>query len=280
MGFLAKIAFSGFLGIMGVVNCVEGVQQSITGNMTSYLNACSKAVEDSDYFRNFRSRHEYASILGEWGHANEYAHYFLTHASEEALSQLELFKRLDQYGSPSTCNFPGLEGFSPINIRYMYIADHLARLFQLPSHPKIGEIGAGFGGQCYILSHRIPFSSYFIYDLPEAERLTEKILKLLSVDRVNLLLLETPFPEDKIDLLISNYAFSECGRETQLDYFDRIIRKADRGYMLFNQLRCMDTLSPDEFVQLLNDQGMNASIHQEPVNTHSDNVLIVWDRTR
>jgi hypothetical protein len=130
------------------------------------------------------------------------------------------------------------------------------------------------------LSQIQPFSSYFIYDLPEVEGLIEKMMKTLSVERVHLMPVDASIPEEKIDLLISNYAFSECDRQTQLSYFERILKKADRGYIIFNQINNFNSLSPTELIKLLEDYHMNPKTYEEPIFTYQDNVLIVWDKTK
>ena len=143
----------------------------------------------------------------------------------------------------------------------------------------MAEIGAGFGGQCYILSQIIPFARYWIYDLPETERLIEKVVSTLSIPNVECLPVEAPFPEERIDLLISNYAFSECDREMQMDYFDRVVKRADRGYMIYNRTGGIGAMTPEEFFELLQKNGMKPAILPEPVCTYEGNVLIAWDRT-
>ncbi len=257
----------------------EYAQQSITGSMPTYLEACSKAVEDPSYFQTFRSRPEYGPIL-ECGFGGESAQYLLNKASSQTLAKLELFRRLDQYGAPVTNDIPGVGRFSGTTLRYVVIADQITKFFSLPSQPVIAEVGAGFGGQCYILSHAIPFSKYFIYDLPEVECLIGKMMQTLAVKNVSLMPLQSQLPVGKIDLLVSNYAFSECSRETQLSYFERVLSKADRGYIIFNKLGCFNSLSAEELVQLLDERHMNPQVHPEPIFTYQDNVLITWDKNR
>jgi hypothetical protein len=256
----------------------EYAQQSITGNIPTYTATCLKAVEDPYYFQNFRSLPEYGPIL-ECGFEGESAQYLLKNGSPQILEKLELFRKLDLFGNPVTNNITGVGRFSGTTLRYIVIASQITKFFNLPPNPKIAEIGAGFGGQCYILSQIIPFSNYFIYDLPQVELLIEKMMKTLSVEHVSLMKLHDPLPEEKIDLLISNYAFSECDRQTQLDYFERVLEKADRGYILFNQLHGFDSLSSDELVTLLEDHHMNPKIYEEPIFTYQGNLLIIWDKT-
>jgi hypothetical protein len=164
-------------------------------------------------------------------------------------------------------------------LRYVLVADHISRLFNLPQNYTIAEIGAGFGGQAYILSRLLPFSQYYIYDLPEVEMLIGKMMSTLSVSNVTCLDPYGELPVDSVDLFISNYAFSECDRETQIDYFKRVAVKAKRGYMLYNNTNIFDHLTLTDFIELLQAHGINPKIHAEPVFSYTGNVLVTWDRT-
>ena len=90
-------------------------------------------------------------------------------------------------------------------------------------------------------------------------------------------------PEDQIDLFISNYAYSECDRDTQMDYFDRLIKKSKRGYVIYNQLSGyypINSLSAREFFDLLEKNGLHPQADRELIRTFDNNVLIVWDITK
>lgn len=254
----------------------EPLQQSISGSQPSYLDVCLQAVEDPYYFQRFRSIPAYSSIV-ECRLGREWLKIFLKNASNETVEKLDILRKIDQYGNPATNELMSVGRFSGTTLRYIVIADQITKLFRLPELPKIAEIGGGFGGQCYVLSHLAPFSQYFIFDLPVVERLIEKMMHTLSVQNVTLVPYNDPLPEEKIDLLISNFAFSECSRETQLGYFNRVIRKADRGYILFNKINHFDSLSVDELVGLIRDLHKHPKVLAEPIFSHKDNVLIIWD---
>ena len=253
-------------------------RESMTGNMPTYLQSCLNAAEDPSFFQDFRSNPDYRSVL-ECGFVGESVEYLFKKGSPETLEKLESFEKLDRFGTPGTGDISGLGQFSGATLRYIVIADQITQLFDLPSNAKIVEIGAGFGGQCYILSQMIPFSHYFIYDLPEVDCLIKKMMQMLSVENVYLMPLIEDLPQ-KVDLLISNYAFSECDRQTQLDYFEKVVKNADRGYMILNQLGYFDSLTPKELFQLLEDNHMNPKIYEEPIFTYEGNLLIVWDKTK
>lgn len=257
--------------------------ESITGNDSSYLESCRKATSDPLFFERFRASPGYTHAL-EVGNGTAFAGYILQRASQDVFLHLHELQRLEDFGSPATSYYPHLGCFSGTTLRYIVIAEDIKEMFSLPQKPKIVEIGAGFGGQCYILSHLFPFSKYYIYDLPEVEGLINKMMKALSVRGVICLPIAEELPDEKIDLLISNYAYSECDRKTQLDYFARVLKRADRGYITYNQIARrvygLDSLTPDEFISLLEEQGIKPKIYTEPIMTGEDNLLIVWDKTR
>ncbi len=256
--------------------------ESISSFDNTYKEACVKIANDPWYFEHFRSLDAYTHIV-ETGGGKEFADYLWAHASKTIWNKFSIFEKLDHIGAPVKTSYPGIGMFSATTLRYIVIAQQMEHLFTLPDHPTVVEIGAGFGGQCYILSQLVSFSHYYIYDLPEVSLVIDKVLTALCVNNATCLPLDQNITEENIDLVISNYAFSECTRETQLDYFNRVIKKSLRGYMIYNQIASsvfgLDSLSPQEFVSLLKQSGKNPKIYQEPVQTYPGNLLIVWDTT-
>jgi len=257
--------------------------ESISGNDGTYRNICLKAVEDSWYFQNFRSLSDYTHIVEVAG-GRHFADYINKYASKEIRGMFAVFEKLDYIGNPPTSYFPGIGTFSGTTLRYIIVANHIRELFSLPNNAAVVEIGAGFGGQCYILSQLQSFSNYYIYDLPEVEALIDKVMGVLHINQVNCLPMDYELPDESIDLVISNYAFSECTRETQLNYFNNVIKKSKRGYIIYNQITArvfgLDYLSPAEFVTLLKQNGKNPKVYSEPVPTDIDNLLIIWGNDR
>lgn len=254
-------------------------QKSMTGNSVPYREVCRDAILDDAIFQNFRSIKAYFDAV-ECGQGGEFAHYIKSHATPKTLSLIPEFRKLDLYGNPVRNDISEFGLFSGTTLRYILFADHISRLFDLPQDYTVVEIGAGFGGQAYVLSQLHPFSQYYIYDLPEVEMLIDKMMSILSVSNVSCLDAYVELPLDRVDLFISNYALSECDRETQLDYFKRVVVKAKRGYMLFNDTNIFDHLSRSDFIELLQEHGIQHKIHPEPVFSYTGNVLITWDRTK
>lgn len=255
------------------------IQKSTTGNSVPYREVCRDASVDDTVFQNFRSIKAYFDAV-ECGLVGEFAQYIRSYATPKTIGLLPEFRKLDLYGNPVRNLIPGLGLFSGTTLRYVSIADHISRLFELPKDYTVVEIGGGFGGQAYVLSKRLPFSKYYIYDLPEVEALIDKMMSTLAVSNVSC---EDPYgelPVDSVDLFISNYALSECDRETQLDYFKRVVSKAKRGYMIYNDTNLFEHLTLTDFIDLFQSYGIQPTIHQEPVCTYTGNVLITWDTTQ
>lgn len=254
-------------------------QHSITGKSVPYREVCRNAAFDDSTFQNFRNIEAYFNAV-ECGQSGEFAEFIRNHATPRTLSLIPQFNKLDLYGNPVRNTIQGFGSFSGTTLRYVMFADHISRFFDLPKDYTVAEIGAGFGGQAYILSILIPFSKYYIYDLPEVELLINKMMSTLSVSDVTCLDAYAELPTESIDLFISNYALSECDRNTQLDYFERVVAKAKRGYILFNDTNNYDHLSLYEFIRLFHAHGILPKIHPEPVFSYTGNVLITWDKTK
>ncbi len=255
--------------------------KSISGDMAGYREVCERATSNDWYFKNFRSLPVYQLVV-EGGplfgsiYGNAFAKYLTHHGLKETLDKLSSFRLLDTYGNAEINDFQGVGLFSATTLRYIVIANHIKKLFPLPHKTTIVEIGGGFGGQCFVLSQLLDLKKYYLFDLPEVNPLIEKMLKTLEVNNFVTLPQEAEFSELNLDLVISNYAFSECDKTTQLHYIDKIISKAKRGYIIYNTHTAFDTLSCENFVTLLKNYGITAKIYAEPIKTHDNNTLVVW----
>ena len=131
-------------------------QKSVTGNSLPYRDVCKSAAMDDGIFQNFRSIKAYFDAV-ECGQGGEFAEYIRHYATPKTLSLIPQFSKLDLYGNPVRNMIQGFGLFSGTTLRYILFADHISRLFDLPKDYTVAEIGAGFGGQAYILSQLLPF---------------------------------------------------------------------------------------------------------------------------
>ena len=273
------LTIAGFLLASNLLCREEIVQKSVTGQSISYREICRDAALDDLIFQKFRSMKPYFDAL-ECGQGGEFADYILKYATAKTRLLIPEFRKLDLYGDPVRNEIPKFGQFSGATLRYVLFGDLMCRLFDLPQDCTVVEIGAGFGGQAYVLSHLVPFSNYYVYDLPEAEMLIDKMMSTLDVQNVTCLEATSELPVESVDLLISNYSLSECDLETQLDYFHRVVIKAKRGYMIFNDTNPLVHLTLSDFIDLLQFHGISPKIHPEPVFTYTGNHLITWDQTK
>ena len=153
------------------------------------------------------------------------------------------FSKNDLYGSPNRyCYNIGGGGeivISPITIRYTKVLQDIFSLFNIREIKHIAEIGVGYGGQCRLIKEYLKNREYSLIDLPEAIELTKKFLDKFSLGEGS----KTYFIDGtgdieniEVDLLISNYAFSELNREVQNFYLEKIINYAGSGYITWNSL--------------------------------------------
>ncbi|MFI5735148.1 putative sugar O-methyltransferase [Kribbella sp. NPDC051587] len=151
-----------------------------------------------------------------------------------------VFSQNDVLGNPKTYEFPGWGELSATTCRYIKVLSdiiswfpHLAEREDL----RIAEIGGGYGGQAKILGTVLRIAEYSIIDLPEAGLLQSSYLKRLDPDfPVHPVSNEDVQLLSNIDLVISNYALSECRLPVARRYVDLVVNQASHGYMTCNYL--------------------------------------------
>jgi len=205
-----------------------------------YVQACEKAATDDEFFNNFKSRREIQIIfehvpgwLGE-----KYLENVLYNNSIILDKADEFILANDSYGSPRKSQYLkyNINAMSPTTARYMKVLSDLFGLYGSLDNMNIVEIGGGYGGLALVISKMFKFSNYYDVDLDAPTKLATKYCSLTGVDNFHVV---TPSELEKledveIDLLISNYAFSECNYETQDVYIEKILSKAKRGYITHN----------------------------------------------
>ena len=218
-----------------------------SGNMVDqYLAGCAAASSYESIFKKFKQQDSYGYILehvpGPLGGA------YLSNIEKnnfDLLKDMQKFLINDLYGNPSrnTYVFTLHSGtkvkliVSPTTIRYVKVLSDLKTLFGTLDNMNIVEIGAGYGGLPLIISREYNFKNYYDVDLYGPTRLAKKYctekhgmdnFHVITPDQVDQL------KDIEIDLVISNYAFSECNYETQDIYIEKILSKAKRGYITHN----------------------------------------------
>jgi putative sugar O-methyltransferase len=159
------------------------------------------------------------------------------------LDRLEVFRENDAVGSPDLAEYP--EGMiSPTTWRYIKVLSDLQLLFGSLNGWHIAEIGVGYGGQCKVLNDAHDVASYTLYDLEPVVSLATKYASESGSAVVNKLR-PADFrrlgddPPVTFDLVISNWALSECATEVQDRYIEHVLRRSRHGYITYNQISHM-----------------------------------------
>ena len=185
---------------------------------------------------------------------------------------------VDSIGDPRTYKFGQYGTFSPTLIRYLKVHLDLTKLFGDLSLLSVSEIGIGFGGQASLMNKLGGYKSYDFFDLPPVLRLAQRFLEATGTLRLNQFHDGRNPVAIESDLVISNYAFSELSREIQKAYLDRVILKAERGYITWNNLSAaeLDGFSIAELVRMI----PNSEIMEESPYTGRGNVILFWGENR
>lgn len=242
---------------------------------TPYTAVCERAARDPAAFATFKSHPDYTPVLEHVTCAQgaEYLRIALEQSpSLEPL--LERFRENDRLGGPQTCDYGAFGPFSPTTLRYVKVVSDLLTLFGSLEELTIIEIGAGYGGQCYVTSAAAHPRSYTLVDLDPCLALQRAYLAELGVSNVLFRSAEELASDGRYDLVVSNYAFSECARATQEDYLDQVLQRSGRGYVTCNWI------TPAAFRSMTADELLAAvprsRLLPEVPLTAPDNQVWVW----
>jgi len=200
-----------------------------------YAQICKEAVENDDKFKSFKRDSRYTAIL-------EHVPYEQGRNYVESIQQYEIdkeliesFKENDKIGGANVIEYDNPFGMiSPSTLRYIQNALDISYFYGEGDLNKIVEIGGGYGGLCKTINCLCDFGQYHIYDMEPASRLQEKYLSNFKIDGE---VIHHSEPEElkDIDLLISNYAYSELGEKLQDLYYNNVIVNSKKVYMILNK---------------------------------------------
>jgi hypothetical protein len=230
----------------------------------AYTRLCARAAADSAVFATFKRQPPYTAILE---HVNcelgaEYLRVALAQ-TPELEDHLGRFRRNDEYGSPNVCDYGHHGVFSPTTLRYAKVLSDLQTLFGPLGRLRIVEVGVGYGGQCFVVHAAGGFRSYTLVDLPPVLALARRYLDTLTVPDVEL------EPHGTFDLVVSNYAFTECKRNVQERYLTELLEPTSRGYMTGT---FMEGIGRDEIAARI----PGSSWIEEHPRSGKDNAILVW----
>ena len=200
-----------------------------------YSQICIEAVENDDIFNKFKKDPRYTAILEHVSieQGKLYAQDILDYDIDSDL--ISSFKDNDIVGGSSTFNYGEPFGrISPSTLRYIQNALDISYFFGEGELNKIVEIGGGYGGLCKTINCLCDFGEYHIYDMDAASKLQKKYLSYFEIYGKVVHHSEPEKLED-IDLVISNYAYSELGEKLQDLYYNNIIKNSKKVYMILNK---------------------------------------------
>jgi hypothetical protein len=241
-----------------------------------YVAFVQKAVSDYETFRNFKRHPSYRSVL-EHTTEEEGAKYLAILREEGAhiLAEIERLRANDGIGNPFTFVYPDIGRISPSTLRYMKVASDLYRLFGGDLGEKIAEIGVGYGGQTFVNDRVFAIRECHLFDLPPVLQLASRFLESFILSgSYRLSSLNQHAGDERYDLVVSNYAFSEFPETLQRAYVAKILSKARRGYLTMNTGRekTKNKLSVAELRDLL----PPFEILEERPQTAATNYILVW----
>jgi len=249
---------------------MNNTNTSISDNI-KYPELCSLALSNSNIFNNFKSNTIYNEILEHvtFQEGVEYIQQF--NYNNKIIKNIEKFKINDLKGSPRCYNYENIGDFSPTTLRYIKILNDLSQLDLDNKH--IVEIGAGYGGQYTVLRQIFTPKKYTFIDLEPVIKLIEKYVTELNLTDILLEYINGTLLSKTIqsDLVISNYAFSECSKSIQDLYIEKIINHTKHCYMLYNN---MNGYTHDEFISKVG--RANIKVSKEIPCTHPKNVIVSW----
>jgi putative sugar O-methyltransferase len=196
----------------------------------------------------------------------------ITKEYEFLLPNIEKYKTNDSVGSPIKYTYQNIGEVSPTTLRYIKVLGDIITNLNDLNDSDIVEIGCGYGGQSKIILDTYNVKSYTFIDLPEVLDLTKKYLSRFGVDMSKLIFkdINSITENEKYDLFISNYAYTECEENIREIYFNKILSKSKMGYLTSNFLS-KETMDNEVINRI-----KNATTIEERPYTGDKNFIIIW----
>ena len=233
----------------------------------NYLTCCKEAFENEEIFNNFKQDSRYTPILEHVSYENgisliEEMKNYKNILTKETVTKV---KENDLYGNSTRFNYENFGSISPSTVRYIKNSLDILNKFSDKSYNNVVEIGGGYGGLCKVLHDFIPIKNYTIIDLYEPTLLAQKYLNLFNIKvSTRIPTDELTYLSNEIDLLISNYAFSELTISLQKNYIEKVISKTKKFYIIYNNISNTN-LNYENFILF-----MNAKIPSMKIEVETD----------
>lgn len=241
-----------------------------------YKRFCKLATTDGTIFKAFKSHPDYVPMLEHVSPSQGFDYLkIIQDRNPTLLEHMEKFRENDKLGSPNTTEYRNVGVISPTTLRYVKTLSDMMEMFETLDDETIIELGAGYGGQCKIISCVFNPKSYTIVDLPEVVGLINRYLAENKVPQAKAITLEQ-IPDQTWGLFISNYAFTELPIELQRIYIEKVINKCTHGYITcnFTSEDCgVSSLSKTELLSEIKHECIEL---EEFPKTHPKNCMLVW----
>jgi len=247
--------------------------QASISDTFKYKNFCKLAAENEYVFKNFKRYSEYTEILEHCNYQQGklYSEWCLS-SKNFTTEKLLIAKSNDFVGNPVIEDYGTPIGkISPSSLRYLKVLLELEILFGNLNGKNIVEIGVGYGGQCKLIKDTFKLNSYTLIDLEEPLLLCKKYLNDNNLNYYTMNQLDN---KTQYDLVISNYAFTECNRDVQLNYINSILKNSKNGYITYNNVSHLfdiNSISKEELKSVIQFK----EIEEYPL-TSKDNKILIW----
>ncbi|UTF49340.1 putative sugar O-methyltransferase [Desulfomicrobium sp. ZS1] len=255
---------------------------TIWKNITSYNEVCEWSIINDFVFSNFKKHPHYKKVLEHV--TQEQGQEYLIEIKKTKTINIKCAKNIlaknDMIGNTDIFDYGNEGKYSPTTLRYAKVTSDIIDKFQICKEKlpiTIVEIGSGYGGQCLLLDQFINIKSYTLIDTSSALKLAKKYLEQHVTNCKLQFYTINEIDSLEVDILISNYAFSELCRDLQDAYLKKIIYNSRCGYITYNHItdQSFNTYTADEFLNVL---PFPAYKNTEKPLTHPNNVIITWER--
>jgi hypothetical protein len=206
---------------------------------SNYINVIRSFINDEQEFNTFRQKLGSTGILeGDTNCGELWLKMILDTYGDNILKEkLSLFKRNDLYGSPIIKNYGEYGDVCPFTFLYILQGLNAINKFKTTKFDKIAEIGTGYGALAIIMDSLCEYNEYIIIDLPDVVELNKKYLSNFPeiYKKITFIPCNKLNEVSDIDLTLSIAAISECNIETQLEYFDKVIKNSKFAYLGYNR---------------------------------------------
>jgi putative sugar O-methyltransferase len=242
----------------------------------NFRSVCEEASKNKFLFNSFKTNQKFTEILEHTSYEQGLS--YIEEIEKDIkidFNLIEKFKENDLYGNPITYDYKSpYNNISPSTIRYIKILNDLIKIFGDLTNFSIVEIGIGYGGQSKIIQDHFQLKEYNYVDLPEVMNLTKTYMDNFNYKNLNFLDFKN-LPNKKYDLVISNYAITECSKEIQDLYIEKIINNSEHCFIIGNDIGSYFNLNNYNKTDWMSKLPKSKVMDETP-KTHENNYVLYF----